>query len=215
MSLPPLQPGSLGFGMGGPRHSERFQAHWKAIVAFGLLSAVLGIAALVLSVTATIATVLLIGIFMSLAGIVQLAIGFRTRSWGRFIAFEIAGLVYLVAGVFAIFSPLEASIVLTLLLGAGLIATAASRLFLAFQMSGSPRRGGAAAGRLRDRLARPSRRHRLAQQQSLHPRHAPRRRPAVPGCRLDGVRVAHPTNRLTARRGRARASVKKRRGRVR
>lgn len=141
MSLPPLQPGSLGFGMGGPRHSERFQAHWKAIVAFGLLSAVLGVAALVLSVTATIATVLLIGIFMSLAGIVQLAIGFRTRSWGRFIAFEIAGLVYLVAGVFAIFSPLEASIVLTLLLGAGLIATAASRLFLAFQMSGSPRRG--------------------------------------------------------------------------
>ena len=141
MSLPPSQLGSLGFGTGSPRHLERFQAHWKAIVAFGLLSAVLGIAALVLSVTATIATVLMIGIFMSLAGIVQLAIGFRTRSWGRFIAFEIAGLVYLVTGVFAIFSPLEASVVLTLLLGAALIATAASRLFLAFQMSGSPRRG--------------------------------------------------------------------------
>lgn len=141
MSFPPMQPGPLGSGTGSPRHVERFQAHWKAIVAFGLLSAVLGVAALVLSVTATVATVLLIGVFMSLAGVVQLAIGFRTRSWGRFVAFEIAGLVYLVAGISAIFSPIEASVVLTLLLGAALIATAASRLFLAFQMSGSPRRG--------------------------------------------------------------------------
>ena len=62
------------------------------------------------------------------------------RSWGRFAAFELAGLVYLVAGFFAVFSPLEASVVLTLLLGAGLIATSVSRLYLAAQMHGSPSR---------------------------------------------------------------------------
>lgn len=122
------------------RHVERFRTHWKAIVAFGIVSALLGVAALILSVTATLATVLMIGIFMMISGIGQLLIGFRTRSWGRFIALELAGAVYLVAGLFAVLSPLEASVVLTLLLGAGLIATAATRLYLGFQMSGSPNR---------------------------------------------------------------------------
>lgn len=131
---------SLGLGSQLPIHVERFRSHWKAIVAFGILSAILGILALVLSITATIATVLLIGVFMSAAGLLQLGIGFRTRTWGRFFAFELAGIVYLVAGLFAVFAPLEASVVLTLLLGAGLIATAVSRLVVAFQMNGSPNR---------------------------------------------------------------------------
>ncbi len=131
---------SLSPGSWTPRHVERFREHWKSLVGFGILSAILGVLALILSVTATIATVLVIGVFMAAAGLLQLALGFRTRSWGRFFAFELAGVVYLIAGVFAIFAPLEASVVLTLLLGAGLIATAASRLFVAIQMNGSPSR---------------------------------------------------------------------------
>ena len=138
MSLRP--PGAPGDRPLRGRHYDRFQAHWKAIVGFGVVTALLGAAALVLSVSATLAAVLVIGVFMVLTGVAQLVIGLRTRSWGRFVAFELAGAVYLIAGLFAVFSPLEASVVLTLLLGAGLIATAVSRLFLAFQMGGSPRR---------------------------------------------------------------------------
>lgn len=138
MSLPPHLSGAQNEL--GPRHLERFQAHWHSIVAFGILSTVFGVLALVLSVSATLASVLLIGFLMCLVGAAQIAVGFRTRSWGRFIAFELTGLVYVVAGLFAVFSPVEASVVLTLLLGAGLIATAASRLYLASQMAGSPNR---------------------------------------------------------------------------
>lgn len=125
---------------GAGRHFERFRAHWKAIVAFGLLSAILGLAALMLAVTATVATVLMIGFFMIISGVGQVIIGFRTRSWGRFFALELAGVIYCIAGLFAVFSPIEASVVLTLLLGAGLIATAAVRLYLGFEMRGSPNR---------------------------------------------------------------------------
>lgn len=140
MSLPPSALNPLGPPPLSGRHIERFRAHWKAIVAFGILSTLLGVLALALSVAATIASVLMIGLLMCLAGLVQVGVGFRTRSWGRFLAFEFAGLLYIVVGLFAVFSPVEASVVLTLLLGAGLIATAVSRLYLATQMSGSPTR---------------------------------------------------------------------------
>ena len=54
---------SLGLGSQLPVNVERFRTHWKAVVAFGVLCAILGVLALVLSISATIATVLLIGVF--------------------------------------------------------------------------------------------------------------------------------------------------------
>jgi uncharacterized membrane protein HdeD (DUF308 family) len=138
MSLPPIED-PLMPSLSTAHRLERFRSHWRSMVAFGILSLLLGVLALVLSVSATIASVLMIGILMVVAGTAQLVIGFRTRSWGRFIAYEIAGVIYLLAGLFAVFSPLEASVVLTLLLGAGLIATGVSRVVVASQIHGSMR----------------------------------------------------------------------------
>lgn len=121
---------------------ERLRQRRGSILAFGILSALLGLVALVLVETATIASVLVIGVFMILAGCIEIAVGFRTRSWGRMLLWEAAGVLYLLAGLFAVALPELASVVLTLLLGAGLLATGVLRVVVGFQLAGSPARSG-------------------------------------------------------------------------
>jgi uncharacterized membrane protein HdeD (DUF308 family) len=119
---------------------ERLRAQRGWIVAFGAFCALLGLVALVLTDVATIASVLVIGIFMAAAGIVEIVIGLRTRTWGRMLLWEATGLLYLIAGLFAIAMPAPASVIITLMLGAGLLATGVLRVFLGTKMVGSPAR---------------------------------------------------------------------------
>ena len=128
---------------GGPAPLDRrsLHDHWRALTVFGAVSTVLGILALALTVSATIASVLMIGVLMIVAGATEIAIGVRVRSWQRFIAWEVAGLLYMVAGLFAVLAPEVATVVLTLLLGAGLIATGALRLIFGLQVGSTTKRG--------------------------------------------------------------------------
>jgi len=62
------------------------------------------------------------------------------RSWGRFFLWVIGGALYLAAGVICIVNPVFASVVLTLMLGAGLIAAGLVRIYLATELpAGQPR----------------------------------------------------------------------------
>ena len=58
----------------------------------------------------------------------------HSRTWGWFFLWVIGGLLYLAAGAICIVNPLLASVVLTLLLGAGLIAAASSASCIAFRL---------------------------------------------------------------------------------
>jgi uncharacterized membrane protein HdeD (DUF308 family) len=120
---------------------ERLRGKWAAITAFGVLLVVLGVAALFFSLIATIATVTLNGILFLIAGAAEISIGMHAREWGRFFLWVVGGLVYIAAGVVCIVNPLLASAVLTLLLGAGLIAAGVVRAFLAFQLPADHPRG--------------------------------------------------------------------------
>ena len=113
---------------------ERLESKWASISAFGVLLVVLGFAALAFSLIATIATVTLNGVLFLIAGAAEVAIGMHSRTWGLFFLWVIGGVLYLAAGVICIVNPLLASVVLTLLLGAGLIAAGAVRLALAFRL---------------------------------------------------------------------------------
>jgi uncharacterized membrane protein HdeD (DUF308 family) len=113
---------------------ERLRGKWAAITAFGVLLVVLGFAALVFSLVATIVTVTLNGILFLIAGAAEIGIGMHSRDWGRFFLWVIGGLVYIAAGVLCIVNPILASAVLTLFLGAGLIAAGAVRAYLATQL---------------------------------------------------------------------------------
>jgi uncharacterized membrane protein HdeD (DUF308 family) len=122
-TMPP-GPHSLG-GM-----SERLRHRWGWFVGFGVLAAVLGLAALVLDVSATIASVLTIGIFMVITGGSEIIMGVGSKTWGRFFLFILLGVLYIVAGAFAIAQPIPAAVVLTLMLGWALVATGAVRIWL-------------------------------------------------------------------------------------
>ena len=127
-------PHSLGYAI------ERLSHRWGWFVAFGVLIALLGALAIALVVSATIASVFLVGIFMIFAGAVEIFVGLRSRTWSRFFLWVAAGLLYLVAGAIAIAQPLFAAVVFTLLLGAGLLATGIVRLWLAWHLpAGQPK----------------------------------------------------------------------------
>jgi len=95
----------------------------------GGLIAGMGVAALILVVSATIASVYTIAIFMILAGAAEIATGLSAKTWGRFLLWIFAGLAYIVVAAFALAQPLVAAAFFTLVLGAGMIATGAVRIF--------------------------------------------------------------------------------------
>ena len=128
------QPHSLGAAI------ERLSGKWCAIVAFGALLILLGAAALVFSFAATVATVTLNGVFFLVAGAAEIGIGMHAQGWRRFFLWVIGGVLYLAVGVICIINPVFASLALTLALGAGLIAAAAVRAYLALHLpAGHPR----------------------------------------------------------------------------
>ena len=101
----------------------------------------LGAAALVFTLAATIATVTLNGIFFLVAGVAEIGIGANAQSWRRYFLWMIGGVLYLAVGVICIVNPIFAMPLLTLALGAGLIAAAAVRAYLAFQLPADRPRG--------------------------------------------------------------------------
>ena len=113
---------------------ERLRGKWAAITAFGVLLVVLGFAALCFSLIATIVTVTLNGVLFLIAGAAEVGIGMHSRTWGRFFLWVIGGLLYIAIGLLCIVNPILASVALTLVLGAALIAAGLVRAFLAFQL---------------------------------------------------------------------------------
>jgi uncharacterized membrane protein HdeD (DUF308 family) len=120
---------------------ERLRGKWAAITAFGVLLVVLGVAALFFSLLATIVTVTLNGVLFLIAGAAEIGIGMHSRTWGRFFLWVIGGVLYLAAGLLCIVNPVLASVALTLLLGAALIAAGLVRAYLAFQLPADHPRG--------------------------------------------------------------------------
>jgi uncharacterized membrane protein HdeD (DUF308 family) len=129
----PTTPGPMGAALGEGLAALRDR--WGWIVGIGVLLSVLGLVALGSVVTATVASVWVVGVAMMIGGAAEVANAFAMKSWGKFFLWALVGLLYGVAGVFAILNPLLAAGVLTLFLGAGLVAAGIMRIILAFQMT--------------------------------------------------------------------------------
>jgi len=114
---------------------ERLRHRWGWIVALGVLGVIMGIAALVLTVSATIASVYTIAIFMIVGGVAEISIGVSATTWSRFFLWIIAGLLYIVAAAFALAQPLVAAAIFTLMLGAALLVTGVARIYFGTQLA--------------------------------------------------------------------------------
>ena len=119
---------------------HRLRAKWGSILAFGLLLILLGAASLTFALASTLAMVTLNGVLFLVAGAAEIGVGMHARSWRAFFFWVLGGVLYIAVGVFCMLYPLVASAILTLMIGAGLIAAAIVRAYLGVQLPAGPRR---------------------------------------------------------------------------
>jgi len=115
---------------------EPLRAKWGWIVALGVVYVIVGFIALGSVVTATAASVLVVGIMMVIAGVAEIINAFQVKTWGKFFLWLILGALYVVAGFVTFENPVLAALVLTLMLGAMLVASGIMRIIIAFSMKG-------------------------------------------------------------------------------
>jgi uncharacterized membrane protein HdeD (DUF308 family) len=121
-------PSSLGSGIAA------LHGKWGWIVALGVVYLIAGFVALGSVVMATVASVLVVGAMMIVTGAAEIIGAFQMKSWGKFVIWALLGVLYVIAGFLTFENPLFAAVLLTLFLGASLLASGAVRLFLAFSM---------------------------------------------------------------------------------
>jgi uncharacterized membrane protein HdeD (DUF308 family) len=120
-----------------PSGLQSLRAKWGWIVALGIVYVIVGLVALGSVVTATVASVLVVGIMMVVAGIAEVINAFQVRTWGKFALWLLLGGLYIVAGIATFENPLLAAVLLTFLLGVALVVSGGTRLILAFGMKES------------------------------------------------------------------------------
>jgi uncharacterized membrane protein HdeD (DUF308 family) len=110
----------------------RAKSGW--IIALGIVYLIAGFIALGSVMMATVASVLIVGVMMIIAGVAEVFSAFQIKSWGKFLLWVLLGVLYIVAGFVTFENPLLAAVLLTLILGASLVASGIMRIFLAFSM---------------------------------------------------------------------------------
>jgi len=96
----------------------------------GIALMFLGVAAIGSSMVATFATVVVFGVLMLLGAIFQVVTALWGRSWRGFFLHLLAGVLYLIAGLFMIDNPVEAALSLTFLIAACLLVGGILRIIL-------------------------------------------------------------------------------------
>ena len=116
---------------------QPLRAKWGWIFALGVIYVLVGLIALGSVATATAASVLVVGIMMVVAGIVEVFNAFQVRSWGKFTLWLLLGSLYIFAGIITFENPLLAAVLLTFILGVALVISGMMRLIIAFNMKES------------------------------------------------------------------------------
>ena len=118
---------------------EPLRAKRGWIIALGIIYLVAGAIALSSVAMATVISVFLVGIMMLVSGVAEVINAFQVKTWGKFILWLLLGALYIIAGFLAFENPLLTASLLTLLLGASLIASGVTKIVLGFSMkAGAP-----------------------------------------------------------------------------
>jgi len=105
---------------------------WGWFVALGVGELIVGGIASANLMVANLASVLVIGVAMAVAGIFQIVHAFTARGLRGFLFWQLAGIVYLAAGAIILYDPIFASLTLSLTAGIFLIAAGVMRVWAGF-----------------------------------------------------------------------------------
>lgn len=111
-----------------------YHKNWGWFMALGVVLILLGVAAAIYVVPASVVTAMIIGSFIGAGGVVQILHAFTVMRWGQFILWLIAGIVYLAAGVLCVLNPFAALPVLTMLLAALFLIAGIMRMIIGFRV---------------------------------------------------------------------------------
>jgi uncharacterized membrane protein HdeD (DUF308 family) len=114
----------------GLREAEHLREIWVFLMCMGIVLMILGAAAIGSSFIATLATALVFGILLLTSALFQVVTALWGRSWRGFFLHLLAGVLYLITGLFMIENPLVAAIGLTLLVAACLLVGGILRIVL-------------------------------------------------------------------------------------
>ena len=107
------------------------RAHPKTFITLGVISVVLGFAALLFPFAATLAVELMLGAVLVAAGIAQVGHGVQLRAWKGWGVLVVGGVLSALVGGLLLFFPLTGALSLTLLLAAFFLVGGVMRAFLA------------------------------------------------------------------------------------
>jgi uncharacterized membrane protein HdeD (DUF308 family) len=122
--------------LGGAIHA--ITGKWGWFVALGIGELILGGIASVNLMAASLASVLVIGATMAVAGIFQIVHAFSMHGLRGFLFWLLAGIVYAVAGAIILYDPALASFTLSLVVCVFLVAAGAMRIWAGFHMRPAP-----------------------------------------------------------------------------
>jgi uncharacterized membrane protein HdeD (DUF308 family) len=108
--------------------------HWWLFLILGLVSVIVGIIAISSAFLATLASVVVFGVLLLIAGVGELIHAFMVRHLKGFALHVLGAALYLLAGLFMLENPLWAATVLTLLLAAYLFVAGVLRILFALSM---------------------------------------------------------------------------------
>lgn len=103
---------------------------WLLLLGMGIALIVLGFAAIGSAFIATLATVIVFGVQLIVAGILEIAASFWGRCWRGFFSHLLAGIFYLFAGILLIDHPFDAAKGITLVIAVALLVGGLFRIIL-------------------------------------------------------------------------------------
>ncbi len=114
------------------RLKQDVQAHRGLFTALGVALIVLGVFSFIATFAFTVASVLILGIFLIIGGIAQIVEAARGRTHGNTALTVAAGILYIIAGALFLYHPVVAAMSLTLVLSVFLVVVGIIRVFHAF-----------------------------------------------------------------------------------
>lgn len=119
--------------------------HWMLHLTLGVLLVLLGVVALGYSLMTTVLSVLVFGWVLIGGGIFQAVLAFRVKGWGGFTLHVLGGILQIIVGFLVIGSPLDATLLITLIVAIYLMVGGLFRLITALWLH-IPGSGWAAFG---------------------------------------------------------------------
>ena len=111
--------------------ATRIRKNWGWFLALGILQIIAGTFAMGFAFSATLASIVMLGVLLLIAGGAQMSAAVLARDWSGFFLFLLLGTLYAVAGFLTLQHPLAAAEGLTLMLAAGYLVGGTFRIIFA------------------------------------------------------------------------------------